>query len=72
MSGQRIKRVNRLKHRIYEERVRALALFRWKKRRLRMVVGYQITVSSYLKEGYEEDEVRLFLEMYNEMLTNNG
>ncbi|KAK4827016.1 hypothetical protein QYF61_013150, partial [Mycteria americana] len=34
LSRQRIiKRVNRLKHRIYEERVRELGLFRWRKRR---------------------------------------
>lgn len=65
-------RVNRLKHRIYEAKVRELGLFRWKKRRLRMVVGYQIAVSSYLKQGYEADEVRLFLEMQSETLRGNG
>lgn len=50
-----IKRIKRLKQRIYKERVRGLGFFRQKKRRIRMMVGHQITVSSYLKQGYEED-----------------
>lgn len=50
-----IKRIKRLKHRIFKERVRELDFLRQKKRRIRMMVGHLITVSSYLKQGYEDD-----------------
>lgn len=54
LNGQRIiKRIKRLKHIIYKEKVRELGFFRQKKR-IRMMEGHLITVSIYLKQGYEE------------------
>lgn len=47
--------------RIYKDKVRGLGVFRQKNKRLSMVKRNPIAASSYLKQGYEEDEVILVL-----------